>query len=323
VLGRLAITAKSHAGLSPATETTVLAGGLSDLGWDVLLFDWRQLAPPTAEQVAGSELLLHKYLGSLRQSRRATLRIYLDWVRTSFDGAVANDLELVEYGSVKHYMLHFQSQGFPVIPSCLCDSTKGLDNLRRTAERLGWRRAVIKPIDGELCQDVHLLPGLTHTGYVGVATRAKELLLQPFLDGVRAGQRSVALIVVGGEPLPVYGMVKIPHGWHARASMSTVREVVPSEEEKDVAIRMLRSWPSGPIRYGFARVDFIRDQDRLYVVEAETVNPEAGLELTSQSTRRRYIAGFSEMLEALLQTRAEGRAAEDRADSGPLATDTR
>jgi hypothetical protein len=92
-------------------------------------------------------------------------------------------------------------------------------------------------------------------------------------------------------------MVKVPSGWHAKASLSTVREVVPSSEERELAVALLRAWPGGRIANGFARVDFVVDRARLHVLEIETVNPEGGLECASRGTQRRWVDQVSQMLE--------------------------
>jgi hypothetical protein len=321
MVGTVAVTAKRVAGrFSRDSETAVLARGLAGAGWTVRLFDWRELTPrgPLPAPLAGGDVLLHRYLGSLRERRLQDLGRYLAWTRERFAGAIVNDPGLLASGRRKHYLFDYQRRGFPVVPSRYRPSWAGPGALAAAAAEAGWRAAVVKPIDGELCQDVHLLAELSPRRLQAMASRTSGFVVQPFLEGIRHGQRSVLLVVVGGEPLPVYGMVKVPRGWHAKASLSSVREVVPSAEERELAVRLLRGWPGGRIGNGFARVDLVVDGARLYVLEVETVNPEGGLQCASLATRRRWVARFSDMLEEA--ARAAARAP---SPSGtPVATPT-
>jgi hypothetical protein len=312
---RLAVTAKRVAGrYSHDNETALLQRGLAANGWTVRLFDWRDIAPPAGplpEPVATSDVLLHRYLGSLREQHVRPARRYVELARERFPGPIVNDPDLLPYGCHKHYLFDYQRCGFPVVPSLYRPSRAGLGALERAAAEAGWPAAVVKPIDGELCQDVHLLAEVSSRHYQAMAGRTSGFVVQPFLEGIRNGQRSVLLVVIGGEPVPVYGMVKVPNGWHAKASLSTVREVAPSKEERELAIRLLYAWPGGQIVNGFARVDFIVDHARLHVLEVETVNPEGGLPCASRITQRRWVAFVGEMLEEA----ARGASREPRSSS--------
>jgi glutathione synthase/RimK-type ligase-like ATP-grasp enzyme len=305
MVGTVAVTAKRVAGrFSRDSETAVLARGLAAAGWTVRLFDWREVVPsgPLPATLATADVLLHRYLGSLRERRLQPMGRYLAWARERFAGAIVNDPGLLAFGRRKLYLFDYQRRGFPVVPSLYRPSWTGLDALRRAAAEAGWQAAVVKPIDGELCQDVHLLAEVSPQRYQAMASGTSGFVVQPFLEGIRRGQRSVLLVVVGGEPVPVYGMVKVPRGWHAKASLSSVREVAPSGEERELAVRLLRGWPGGRIGHGFARVDFVVDGARLHVLEVETVNPEGGLQCASRATQRHWVAAFGRMLEEAART---------------------
>jgi glutathione synthase/RimK-type ligase-like ATP-grasp enzyme len=321
MVGTVAVTAKRTTGrFSRDSETAVLARGLAAAGWTVRLFDWRELVPhgPLPAALAGGDVLLHRYLGSLRERRLQPMSRYLTWARQRFAGAIVNDPGLLACGRRKHYLFDFQRRGFPVVPSRYRPSWTGLGALAEAAAEAGWATAVVKPIDGELCQDVHLLAEVSPERYQAMASRTSGFVVQPFLEGIRRGQRSVLLVVVAGEPVPVYGMVKVPRGWHAKASLSSVREVVPAAEERELAVRLLRGWPGGRIGNGFARVDFVVDGARLHVLEVETVNPEGGLQCASSATQRRWVAAFARMLEEAARTATGAPAPVGR----PLATPT-
>jgi len=303
---KLAVTAKRVAGrYSHDNETALLQRGLAANGWTVRLFDWREIAPftgPLPDLVAASDVLLHRYLGSLREQHIQPAQRYVELAREQFAGPIVNDPDRLRYGCRKHYLFDYQRRGFPVVPSLYRPSRAGIGALKRSAAEAGWRAAVVKPIDGELCQDVHLLADVSPRHYLALAGRTSGFVVQPFLEGIRNGQRSVLLVVIGGEPVPVYGMVKVPSGWHAKASLSTVREVAPSKEECELAVRLLYAWPGGQIVNGFARVDFVVDRARLHVLEVETVNPEGGLPCAGRITQRRWVAVVGEMLEEAART---------------------
>jgi glutathione synthase/RimK-type ligase-like ATP-grasp enzyme len=268
------------------------------MGWDAVLVDWRD-ASNVRRTLASADVLVHRYLGSLRAARLAPLRTYLNDLCWSFGGPVVNDPAMLEYGVRKNYLLHLQERGFPVVPTRLVPATHDLDTLLGAAAGAGWGETVVKPVDGELCQDVYLLSRLTAEKLATAASRTDALLLQPFLPGIVAGQRSVFLIISAALPHVIYGMLKVPQGWHAKASLSRVIEVTPSSEEIDLATLVVSDWPPGPIMHGFARVDFVHHAGAALILEVETVNPEGGLGLARTVTQRQYAERFAEMLRGL------------------------
>jgi glutathione synthase/RimK-type ligase-like ATP-grasp enzyme len=315
------MTARSTGGgFSANSETAALASALTRTGWDARLFDWRDLglaggrgpaegfgrpAGPRASHAAAlvkhCDVLVHRYLGSLREGFSAEVRQYLAWIEEGRRGPIVNSLAQVRYGARKDYLFRLQEAGFPTVPSRFHPASGGLAELRRAVAESGWRHAVVKPIDGELCQDVHLVSELDERRFRAMAARTSGFVLQPFIEGIRAGQRSLLLVVLAAEPVPLYGMLKIPSGWLALARLSTVCQIRPSRDELDLATRLLRAWPGGPIQNGFVRVDFVLDRATPLVMEVETANPEGGLACTNPATQTRYAFWYGRMLEATLE----------------------
>lgn len=309
--------------LEPAGETTLLARELAARAWEVVFADWRDItgfasdrAVPAAtlganlratpDALPSEILVVNKYLGSLRDRQCSAARAYLGILRDAGVPTV-NDPRLFDYGRMKDYVLDLQSLGFPVPRTLYFSSSAPFEDVVRESQSLVGPSTVVKPHDGELCQDVHRLDAMARADWEAIAVRTDGVLVQPFMDGIRDGQRSAAVVVISGTPVIAYGVQKTPHGWLAHSSASEVAEVQLSAQERDLAVEVLSGWPGGHIHNGFARVDFVTQNGDAMILEVETVNPGIGLDVIGSDAACRYAELFSQMLECVASGVSESR----------------
>lgn len=288
-------------GMQQQPGDRVLSSGLADLGWTIHLFDWREPLPAsmaTASDTDG-QLILHRYLGSMRDIRIGTLVEYLAGLR-EHQYTVINSLNAFEFGRRKHYLLSLQSSGIPTIPTTLAPVLATLDELRSIGEPFG-SDIVVKPIDGELSQDVMRLGHLDEVAVARLRRNTRALLVQPFLPGVRSGEISLVAVVRDGKLFPVYSLRKVPPDWIAKGSSSQVSEISMDEAHLQLLHNSFAAWPTEhrPVA-AIVRADIITDSGINYLSELEVVNPGVGLEHASPESQRAFVLEVHTMLSSSL-----------------------
>lgn len=293
----VAITSSNSIKLN--TETKLLQKYLHSEGYPCILYDWNEFD----SAISIADIVIHKYVGSIRQKYNQGFKSYLKEISSIESVTFINSLESYKFGIKKDYVLDLQVEGFPVIPTIELSSEATYERIREVKNTIDLSEIVIKPIDGELAQDVRLFSELDEKVYQEISSRTRKLLIQPFIQEVKKGEKSLAIIMIDGTPHIPYGVKRIPEGWIAKSSeCKNIKEIEPSKYEKDIAKATIKSKPFSFLKNGFFRIDFIGNNTPL-INEVEIVNPEVGLKEVSRQKQSTYLHLYKKMLQKANETK--------------------
>jgi len=286
----IAITSPYKKDVNP--ETKVIQDFLRSEGYSCILYDWNNVK----STLSMADVVIHRHVGSIRERYNQGFKSYLSEIRKIDNVSFVNNIESYEYGIKKEYLLDLQYRGFPTIPTVKVASTTSYERVMEVKEILSLGKAVMKPIDGELAQDVKLLSEIDRNLYNKVSKRTSSLLLQPFVEGIRNGERSLSIVMINGTLHIPYGIKRIPKDWIAKSSeCEEIREFEPSEREKMITKNIFKSGVFDFLNNGFFRIDFVGEKSKL-VNEVEIVNPEVGLNNLSKAKKEEYLSLFKKMI---------------------------
>lgn len=177
---------------------------------------------------------------------------------------VVNDPATIRHNIDKRYLLELEREGILVPPTQLLN-----DAVRERVAR--GEAFVLKPISGERGKGVMLVK--TAEELSAVAGLEDEYLAQEYIQGVRAGERS--LVFLGFEYQ--YAFLKTPTDPDEfRCNASQGGEAVlcePTPAEMDLAVRTLRAYESFGCPIHYSRIDVIQSDRGPMLMEAELINP--------------------------------------------------
>ena len=193
---------------------------------------------------------------------------------------VRNPLDAVRWNSDKRYLDDLADWGVPVVP-VIRAAASDPDAAVRAVATAGWRELVAKPTVGVGGGGVVRLPatGLAdHLRAVGDA-----MLVQPFAPAVLdEGEYSYA--VIGGEVSHVLRKRPAPGDFRAHGIYGgSVEAHVPTPADLG-AIRRL--YARLPFDLDYARIDVVRFEGRLAVLELELIEPILYLSLAPGAADR-------------------------------------
>ena len=183
-----------------------------------------------------------------------------------------NPLEAVRWNSEKHYLLDLQEWGVPTVPT-LRAAAMGRAEWERRAVGEGWRGAVLKPVVGAAGQSVRRVGPREIAGALDQLTGEhpqSEFLVQPFIESVRS-EGEWSFVYVDGEL--THTLLKKPARGDYRAHGiygGTVEVAEPAPEDARQAQAILAQLPFDLL---YARLDLVRVEDRLSVMELELIEP--------------------------------------------------
>lgn len=177
---------------------------------------------------------------------------------------VINDPATIRHNIDKRYLLELEGKGIPIPPTQLMN-----DAVRERAAR--GEAFVLKPIRGERGTGVMLVKSADELA--AVEGLEEEYLAQDFVPGVGAGERS--LVFLGFE----YQHALLRRPANARefrcneSQGATVVPYEPTEAEMSFALRTLTAYESLGYPVHYSRIDLIRSDRGLMLMEAELINP--------------------------------------------------
>ncbi len=192
---------------------------------------------------------------------------------------VLNPPDVLHWNFDKRYLAELERSGIAVVPTQYVTD----EGAAQTAIEAVWaegRTAIVKPVvSGGSWGLLKLEPGDSYT----LNPAQAPWMVQPFISEI-VSDGELAVIVLGGEVH--HGIRKTPAAGEFRVQaefggVNTVEE--PSPEAQALALTALDACPGEAL---YARVDLVRRQGRLEVIEVELIEPELFLVLVPEAANR-------------------------------------
>ncbi len=184
-----------------------------------------------------------------------------------FNVPCVNTIASIRYSMSKMYLFDLEAAGIPVIPTKLIDATIRLDDLKKIYSR---GRYIAKPLRGECGRYVLELGQVGYNAYRSLQQQDDRFLLQPLQEDVRSGE--VGLLFYGNQL--AHAVIRKPHVENSEQLKFPLKLCVepylPTEEEISFGLDVFNAFK---LPLHIYRVDFIRTQYGLALMEVEAVDP--------------------------------------------------
>lgn len=215
--------------------------------------------------------------------RADDFRCWLD--RLDDAGAeVINPTSLLRWNMHKSYLLDLATRGLPVVATELLPmgSTRALDQVM---EARGWSAVVIKPAIGATARRTIRADSTTlaeSSDHLRDLVEVEDVLVQPFLPSIRNGELSV--VVIGGEVTHTVEKRPSDGEWRVQSDFGGSATRIPVTTEHERAAAAVLALLDVPPTY--ARVDLVRIDGNLQLMELELVEPELFFRLAPEAAER-------------------------------------
>lgn len=176
-----------------------------------------------------------------------------------------NAPELLRWSSTKHYLFDLRNAGIPVIPTIYRSLARRSD-LHAVFNEFNTDTLIIKPVVGAGSE------GLIRVNSPDDApSTMTEVLFQPFVKSI-CEHGELSLVYFSGDFS--HAVCKMPRAGDIRVQAhfgATSFAIEPPEACLVLGNRVVGACPGLPT---YARVDMLRDDSSLYVMEVELIEPE-------------------------------------------------
>lgn len=207
-----------------------------------------------------------------------------------------NPPSVLRWNMNKHYLREMESAGIPVVETEWL--ARGTASIEDAMARRGWDRAVVKPtVSGGAFRTYRLSRDESVPAEAEALTETHDVMVQPFLDQI-VDEGEWTFVFLGGAFVGALIKRAAPGDYRVQMQYGGTSTFVPDPPSGLVeqAAKTL-AFPPGDLLY--ARVDGIRDGDRLVLIELEVLEP-----LLFFGT----IPGSAQRYAAALASRLSGRA---------------
>jgi hypothetical protein len=196
-----------------------------------------------------------------------------------------NLLEAVRWNIDKHYLFDLERWGVPIIPTYLASHVE-MDTLHKTFLNHGWQTAIIKPMVSLAASNTHKVPldeleSMLRT--LKASHPQQEFMIQPFIESV----------VSEGEWSFIYFNQKLSHALLKKPAPNdyrvqgiyggTIQPAEPQVEDIILAEAVMKKLPFDILQ---ARLDFIRVDGHLSIIEVELIEPIFSFNLVPKGIER-------------------------------------
>lgn len=196
-----------------------------------------------------------------------------------------NPLEAVRWNIDKHYLFDLERWGIPIIPTYLASNVEA-DVLHHNFANKGWRTAIIKPVVGLAASYTYkvTLDELADTlRTLKVSHPEQEFMLQPFIESV-VNEGEWSFIYFNQNLSHVLLKNPAPNDYRVQGMYGgTIQRVEPHPNDLVRAQAVLNKLPFDILQ---ARLDFVRVDGILSVIEVELIEPIFSFNLVPQSIER-------------------------------------
>lgn len=196
-----------------------------------------------------------------------------------------NPLSVVRWNMDKRYLLDLDQQGVPTIPTLMA-SQVDLDTLHERFVEQPWQTVILKPVIGLAASNTHRI-ALPELGRVLTNLRTEqpgaEYLIQPFIE----------TIMTEGEWSFIYFNRQLSHVLLKKPAAGdyrvqgiyggTIRATEAQPHDLQQADAVLDKLPDAVL---YARLDFVRVNGQLAVMEVELIEPIFSFNLVPESIAR-------------------------------------
>lgn len=259
----------------PDPETHLLVAALAEIGIDALITPW-----DADLDWASFPLILVRspwdYFERLDE--------FLAWSeRVATLTRLVNPSAVIAWNCHKRYLREISEKGLPTIPTLWLD--RGTTD---AAVRLGatsWPRLVIKPAVSIGAINTLLVERTDAAALAHLDTilPTGDVMMQPFLPAI-GSTGEISLIFFAGKFSHAIRKLPKPGDYRVQDMYGgSVQVHDPAADEIELATRALHLTPA-PTTY--ARVDLVRDEGRLLIMELELIEPELFLPLAPGAATR-------------------------------------
>lgn len=195
---------------------------------------------------------------------------------------VFNDPAVMAAFADKTYLPRLARQGVRIVPTEELEPAQLLEVPTRM-ERLGWRRAVLKPAFTANAVGAHVFDARDAVAVVErIGATSEPHLLQPFIEGIHEGELS--FVFLGGEFSHAVRKTPPPGEWRVQHEYGGVEARLEARPEWVAeAARMLAVAAPGQL---YARVDCVPLDGKLHLMELEVVEPQLFFTLAPEAAAR-------------------------------------
>ena len=196
-----------------------------------------------------------------------------------------NSLEAIRWNIDKYYMFDLEKWDAPIIPTYLAPKM-GVDGIRKIFMDRGWQTAVIKPmigLAGSYTHKVNLgeLEGMTRM--LQLDHLRQEFIIQPFIESV-VDEGEWSFIYFNGELSHVLLKKPAPNDYRVQGIYGgTIQPAKPRPDDLVQAEGVMAKLPFDILQ---ARLDFVRVEGRLSIIEVELIEPIFSFNLVPEGIGR-------------------------------------
>ncbi len=196
-----------------------------------------------------------------------------------------NPLAAVRWNMDKHYLFELEKLGVPIIPTCLVSDFDGAA-LREMVVSRQWQSVILKPTVGLGGSDSYRLTPDELADWLTslkAGQRQREYMLQPFIESV-VTEGELSFVYFDGQLS--HALLKKPAEGDYRVQGiygGTVRPIEPRPQDRLQAESVLTKLPNDIL---YARIDLIRMEGRLRIVEVELIEPILSFNLVPDAIAR-------------------------------------
>ena len=196
-----------------------------------------------------------------------------------------NPLAAVRWNMDKHYLLDLEKWGVPIIPTYLVSNAEP-NTLHQTFANKGWQYIVLKPTVGlggsyshrlALDELSEIITGL------GSSERHQQYLIQPFIENI-ISEGEWSFIYFNRQLSHVLLKKPAPNDYRVQGIYGgTIQPAEPQPRGLSQAEAVMAKLPFNVL---YARLDFVRVDGQLSVIEVELIEPIFSFSLVPESIER-------------------------------------
>jgi hypothetical protein len=196
-----------------------------------------------------------------------------------------NPLSVVRWNMDKHYLLDLEKQGVQIIPTYTTSQVE-LDTLHKRCVENQWQTVILKPTIGLAASNTYRVPlDELENALIKIRTDQphSEYLIQPFIENIIT-EGEWSFIYFNQQLSHVLLKKPAPNDYRVQGIYGgTIQSSQPPSHDLLQAASVLDKLPSDIL---YARLDFVRVNGQLSVMEVELIEPIFSFNLVPESIMR-------------------------------------